>query len=116
MDFRKIGYLEEIISVSVRVVICGDFNIDALTTHLVSNKCKKAIIADGFENQPENPTLVTENSKTCIDHFIYQDVLNPSFEVLGNEAITDHYPILMRWDVEPDCSRSCQVYRDTSFL
>ena len=43
-------------------------------------------------------------------------MLNPGFEVLVNEAITDHYPILMKWDVKPDCSPSCQVYGDISFL
>ena len=36
--------------------------------------------------------------------------------MLVNETITDHYPILLKWEVKPDCSPSCQVYRDTSFL
>ena len=76
-------YVEEFNSVSVPVVICGDFNIDTLTTNLVSSNYKNAIIGNGFEIQPENPTRVSENSKTCIDQFIYQ---NPSFEVLGEEG------------------------------
>ena len=66
MDFiEKLNeYLEIINSVSVPVVICGDFDNDTLTTNLVSSKYKNSMIANGFEIQPENPTRVTENSKT----------------------------------------------------
>ena len=92
MDFieKSDEYLEEIISASVPFVLFDYFNIDTLSTNLVSSKYKNALIANGFEIQPENPTRVTENSKTCIDHFIYQNMLNSSIEVLENEAITDH--------------------------
>ena len=74
------------------------------------------IISNGFELSPESPTRVSTNSTTCIDHFIYQNINNPTVEVMEQENVSDHFPILLECKFKSDEKTSKSNFRDTSFL
>ena len=74
------------------------------------------IISNGFELSPESPTRVSSNSTTCIDHFIYQNINNPTVEVMEQENVSDHFPILLECKFKSDENTAKSNFRDTSFL
>ena len=97
------------------MIICGDTNIDVLKNNALIKNYLNIITANGFNCFADEPTRETENTSTCLDHFIFQNInLTRSF-VLKEENISDHYPVLIEWD-------SCQLekpeisFRDASFL
>ena len=108
-------FLERNASHSTPMIICGDTNIDVLKNIALNKNYLNIITANGFNCFADEPTRETENTSTCLDHFIFQNLnLTRSF-VLKEENISDHYPVIIEWD-------SCQLekpeisFRDTSFL
>ena len=62
------------------------------------------------------PTRVTVNSSTCLDHFIFQNVSKSEICVLKNEEIADHYPTMLQWSIQTSSKSKKVAYRNTSFL
>ena len=56
-------------------VICGDFNIDTLKDNLLTQNYVNTINSNCFRLLPNEPTLVTDRFVSCIDHFIYQNLI-----------------------------------------
>ena len=57
----------------------------------------------------------SQTSATCLDHFICRDVPINCFNVFQQETISDHYPVLIKWDIDK-CTTVSRPYRNTSFL
>ena len=101
-------------SQKIPTVICGDFNINILKNNLLTQKYINSIHSNGFSITPSEPTRVTNSSATCIDHFIYQNLI-ADCEILDNQSFSDHYPVLLRWAIKNTGDES-KIVRDTSFL
>ena len=84
-------------SQKVPTVICGDFNITK--NNLLTQKYINSIHSNGFSRTPSELTRVTNSSATCIDHFIYQNLI-ADCEILDHQSFSDHYPVLLRWPVK----------------
>ena len=75
-------------------IFSGDFNINILEQNLLTKDYSSAIISNGFENGPMEPTRVRETSSTCLDHYIFQNKSKSKVIVLKNEEIAVHYPTM----------------------
>ena len=111
-------FLNDLTSVNCPTVITGDFNIDTLANNQLQSNYICAITSNDFELANPETTRETSNSATCLDHFIYQNFANPEFNVLTHENFSDHYPILMNWqvNVDVDIEENYLPFRDISFM
>ena len=75
------------------IVICGDFNINTLDCNLISRNYLNAITANGYNFLIDEPTRVSNESATCIDHYITKNIVVFQSLVMEAENFTDHYPI-----------------------
>ena len=110
------NYLDKNKSMDQPMILCGDFNIDIIQNNLLTQIYLKAISSNGYEISSNEPTRVTENTQTCLDHFIFQYIPLPVLNVLKYETISDHYPILLEWKLKRENCHDEIPYRDTSFL
>ena len=110
------NYLDENKSMDQPMILCGDFNIDIIQNNLLTKNYLNAISSNGYEISSNEPTRVTENTQTCLDHFIFQNIPLPVLNVLKYETISDHYPILFEWKLKRENCYDEIPYRDTSFL
>ena len=51
--------------------MCGYFIIDTRQNNLLVQNYMNIITSNGFEITRDEATRVTENTQTCLDHFIY---------------------------------------------
>ena len=116
LDF--VDLVEEVLgnlnSKCLPTVICGDINIDTMKQNLLTKKYKDAIHSNGFLITPNKPTRVTEKSATCLDHFIFQNLIG-DVHILENQSFSDHFPATLKWTVKANDLES-KIVRDTSFL
>ena len=77
------------------VKIIGDMNIDTLKRNNASSKYLSAIESNGFEIIHGQITRVGNVSKTCLDHAIAKSVNHLVLDILTEQNITDHYPVLL---------------------
>ena len=108
-------FLNDLTSMNCPTVITGDFNIDTLANNELKSNYLCTITSNDFELANLETTRETSNSATCLDHFIYQNFTNPEFKVLTHENFSDHYPILMNWQVNVDTEENYLPFRDISF-
>ena len=94
------NFLSDKSSNKTPLIICGDFNINILEENLLTKNYSSVIDSNGFEIGPMEPTRVTVNSSTCLDHFIFQNVSKSEICVLKNEEIADHYPTMLQWSIQ----------------
>ena len=89
------SFLEASTDKNVPMIVCGDFNINTIEENLLTKNYKNVIASNGFDLSPELPTRIATNSATCIDHFIYQNINSPTVEIMEQENISDHFPIVL---------------------
>ncbi len=77
---NKMSFLEkfdaclEKLSNIFTVVFCGDINIDTLSFNKFSSDYLNIIESNGFDFLVNKPTRVIQESSTCLDHFITQNI------------------------------------------
>ena len=77
------------------VKLIGDMNIDTLKRNNASSKYLSAIESIGFEIIHGQITRVGNVSNTCLDHAIAKGFNHLVLDILTEQNITDHYPILL---------------------
>lgn len=83
-------------------VICGDFNIDILKESFYKSKMVKVIHDLGLKQCVEEPTRITNLSKTLIDYVLCTNDLKT--EVLVDDAVADHSTILFMENPATECT------------
>lgn len=78
IDFSKIN------------VIVGDVNIDLMSDYHYSKKLKECINDSTMNQIITEPTRITSNSRTLIDHVMTNDVNLVKYNILNDELISDH--------------------------
>ncbi|VDI44092.1 Hypothetical predicted protein [Mytilus galloprovincialis] len=77
------------------VILMGDFNINCLQPNKIPQRWLTALETYNFQQVIKEPTRVTNESKTLIDH-IYVTSLSMVKEAhVSKYSISDHYPICM---------------------
>ena len=56
------------------IVICGDTNFDSLQEIDLTKNYKGCFASNGFVLNEAIPTRVVDNSSTCLNHFIFQNI------------------------------------------
>ena len=51
-----------------RIIVCGDFNINVLEKDLMTSSYLSTIQSNGFQLCCREPTRISRNSSTCLDH------------------------------------------------
>ena len=112
-------YLQDNTSATIPIVICGDFNINTKVQIQSTRKYADVLVSNGFSlfNEFDQATRVNDESATCIDHFLYQNISEVSSVVLSHQNIADHYPIMCVWSISRDDDKLIsQQYRDMKFI
>ena len=108
-------FLENNNSANQPMIVCGDMNPDISSRSRLTQNYLNCIEANNFNIEPLKATRVTLGSKTCLDHFIYQNLLNEKVEVLEIQGITDHYPVKIMLSAKIERENTRNFYRDISF-
>ena len=108
--------LETLSAYTCPIVICVDFNIDVILRNKLCHLYQNAIISNGFELISIPPTRLTETSTSCIDHFFTRNICDVSTNVLDDQSFSDHYPLLLKFDVGLLRKSNPHHFRDFSFL
>ena len=98
------------------MIVCGDMNLDISSRNRLTQSYLNRIEANNFNIKPLEATRVTLSSKTCLDHFIYQNLFNEKVEVLemqGNNA--DHYPVKIMLSAKIERENTRKIFCDISF-
>ena len=77
------------------VKIIGDMKIETLKINNASSKYLSAIESNGFEIIHGQITRVGNVSNTCLDHAIAKSVNHLVLDILTEQNLTDHYPVLL---------------------
>ena len=85
--------LEKIQLENKEIIILGDINKDLLNSNIKS-EWSNVISTQGFKQIIKEPTRVTSNSKTLIDHIYTNYDENISHVFVPKIGISDHYPII----------------------
>ena len=109
-------FLEAKTSISIHHIVTGDFNINIIDDNGLTKMYHNVINSNGFQISDPEPTRETDTSSTCLDHVIYQNIPSPYIQVLKYQQITDHYPILIEWNIESHANDVSHMYRDTRFV
>ena len=108
-------FLENNNSANQPMIICGDMNLDISSRNRLTQNYLNCIEANNFNIKPLEATRVTLSSKTCLDHFIYQNLFNENVEVLEMQGITDHYPVKRMLSAKTERENTRKFFRDISF-
>ncbi len=101
---------------NIGIVFCGDLNVNTLDDNLITRKYLNSIDSNGFEFLLNQPTRATDESSTCIDHYITRNIMITRLYVMEAENFTDHYPIYLEFCHGSNGQACEKVFRDTSFL
>lgn len=71
-------------------VFVGDINIDLLSDEFYARKLKECINDSTMKQIITEPTRITKNSRTLIDHVMTNDVNSVKYRILNDEKISDH--------------------------
>ena len=107
--------LEQLSQTSLHFVVCGDLNINVLESNLLENRYKTCIESNGFEVSDLALTRITSLTSSCIDHMMYQNIVNPNSELLSFQSFSDHFPVVLTWSFKTESSHNPTVFRDYSF-
>ena len=72
------------------IILLGDFNFDLLNPN---QEWENALNLLGLKQIINEPTRVTQNSKTLIDHIYTNNTNKISSPLVIKSSISDHYPI-----------------------
>ncbi|KAG8319844.1 hypothetical protein J6590_108404 [Homalodisca vitripennis] len=94
-NFSENLFLDEISNVlsniNNNVIFVGDININIAATSAVSNNYSTLLYNNGFVSLINDPTRITNISKTCIDHvFVRSRNISKYKSAVFDEGITDH--------------------------
>lgn len=78
LDFKKIN------------VFVGDVIIDLLSDDFYARGLKECIRDSTMKQIITEPTRITMNSRTLIDHVMTNDINSVRYTILHDELITDH--------------------------
>ena len=62
------------------------------------------------------PTKITSSTSSCIDHLMYQNIVNPNSEVLSFQSFSDHFPVVLTWSFKTESSHNPTVFHNYSCL
>ena len=108
--------LENINEIYDRIIVCGDFNINVLDKNLMTSLYLSTIQSNGFQLCCRQPTRISRNTSTCLDHFFEKKLRIQKTFVMEDHNYCDHFPIVLEFE---KISKSCSSeigFRDTSFL
>ena len=57
-----------------RIIVCGDFNINVLDKNLMTSSCLSTNQSNGFQRCCREPTRISRNTSTCLDHFFVKNL------------------------------------------
>ena len=108
--------LEQLSQPSLHFVVSGDLNINVLESNMLVNRYKTCIESNGFEFFDLAPTRITRFTTSCIDHMMYQYIVNPNSQVLSFQSFSDHFPVVPTWSIKTESSYNPTVFRNYWFL
>ena len=108
--------LEQLSQPCLPFVVCGDLKINVLDSNLLVNRYKTCIESKGFEFFDLAPNRITSSTSSCIDHIVYQNIVNTNSEVLSFQSFSDHFPVVLTWSFKTESSHNLPVFRNYSFL
>lgn len=85
---------------NVRIVLCGDFNIDILKRNRITMDFEFLLLNYNLKLQIRQPTR--PKSQTCLDNFAYNSHLKCTSEVV-DFAMSDHSSIILKIQVSKTC-------------
>lgn len=91
--FDKFEYeLLNAMKINTDIILMGDFNLDFLTPNKISPKWISILETLNFHQIIQEPTRITENSKTLIDHIYVRN--RDKIEQINvlKYSLSDHYP------------------------
>ena len=75
-----------------RKFVCGDFNINVLDTNRLMSTYLSTLRSNGFELSFLEPTRISQNTETCLDHFFLKNLKVQKAFVMENQSYCDHLP------------------------
>ena len=99
-----------------RIIVCGDFNINVLDTNRLTSTYLSTLRSNGFELSFLEPTRISQNTETCLDHFFVKNLKVQKAFVMENQSYCDHLPTVLQIETNNGISFSQTRFRDTSFL
>lgn len=118
--------LQVALNYSNDIIIAGDFNIDLLPPSKPPQKWQHVLETYSLHQLINEPTRVTKDSKTLIDH-IYVTNLSQVYEThVVKYSISDHYPVCITRHLKPNLQkkhshntityRNCKTLNEEAFL
>ena len=88
--------LDNFTNLHSKVIIGGDFNLDALKYGIIRNVTDyiDLLFSYGFLQLVMRPTRCTDHSATLIDHIISNDHADLNEVILLTSKISDHFPVI----------------------
>ena len=78
-----------------------------MKNNLLGRNYLNSITANGYCFSSPEPTRSTNECRSCLDHFIYQNLdKNVSVEVLEHRNFTDHNPVILTWPTSEDIKKN----------
>ena len=111
--FVEINEMLSVINVDEVLMVCGDLNINLAHPDLITNRFVETMKSLSLLPIITQPTRVTENSASIIDHFWSSSLLDISSGVLMS-GITDHYPTFMFLPIRYENKLTKISFRDHS--
>ena len=107
------SFLEQILAERAPIIYC-EFNIVILANSLLKSEYLKVIEGTDFKILSNEPTRITQVSKTCIDHVITQNI-KCIVNALEQHSFFDRETLLITGNVKEKAS-NVTYYRICSFL
>ena len=72
--FELDNTLENLSDSYYRIIVCGDFNINVLDTNRLTSTYLSTFRSNGFKLSFLEPTRISQNTETCLDHFFVKNL------------------------------------------
>jgi endonuclease/exonuclease/phosphatase family metal-dependent hydrolase len=92
-------YMERISDYRGTIILMGDFNLNLLQSSYYINKYRNIIYKHGLSQIIQQPTRITYDSATLIDHVI-TNAKELEYEILISPRISDHLIIKIKINTE----------------
>ena len=73
-----------------RIIVCGDFNINVLDANRLTSTYLSTLRSNGFELSFLEPTRISQNTETRLDHFFVKNLKIQKAFVMENQSYCDH--------------------------
>ena len=87
--FELCNTLENLSDSYDRIIVCGDFNINVLDTNQLTSTYLSTLRSNGFELIFLEPTRISQNTETCLDHFFVKNLKVQKAFVMENQSYCD---------------------------